>query len=215
MVHGLEIDQDDAFRFWQDLEREYYDQYLAGRISFEEQRLFRMRDFYDRIGPKETTDHALRKRFEAYLKSYEANWQTYPDADVMLRLLRNSRVPCCMITNGARSQQERKAKRLGLSWMPMLTSEDAGIAKPGKQIFIEACRRLELEPSAVIHFGDDRRADWEGALQAGLGAVLLERDHSNAVWGDFSELSRALRFDFQIDGRLLVNDVDRCNETWE
>ncbi len=54
-----------------------------------------------------------------------------------------------------------------------LSAREAGVAKPDPRIFRQACQRLGQAPVAVLHIGDDLRADVLGARAAGLRAAWL------------------------------------------
>lgn len=47
--------------------------------------------------------------------------------------------------------------------------------KPGAEIFLRTCRRLDVAPAEALHVGDSPREDLEGATSAGLQALLLDR----------------------------------------
>jgi putative hydrolase of the HAD superfamily len=55
-------------------------------------------------------------------------------------------------------------------------SSRIGHAKPARQIFLAALERHGLEPAEVLHVGDSEKHDFHGATNAGLRAVLLERN---------------------------------------
>ena len=67
--------------------------------------------------------------------------------------------------------------RLGVAdrFAVVLASAAAGAAKPDRAIFLEAARAMDVDPAAVLHVGDRRREDYEGARAAGMRAVLLDR----------------------------------------
>ena len=54
----------------------------------------------------------------------------------------------------------------------------AGSAKPAPQIFQHALDQHVVGPEEAVHVGDDLREDFEGATNAGLSGVLLDRDGS-------------------------------------
>lgn len=56
----------------------------------------------------------------------------------------------------------------------VLDSEVVGVEKPDPAIFLEACRRLALEPKACLYVGDLYPVDYLGATRAGMDAVLLD-----------------------------------------
>ena len=56
-----------------------------------------------------------------------------------------------------------------------LSSPDHGFMKPHPSIFSEALQRLGVPPLAALMVGDSIREDVEGALGAGMRAVLVHR----------------------------------------
>jgi putative hydrolase of the HAD superfamily len=54
-------------------------------------------------------------------------------------------------------------------------SSSVGISKPGKGIFESALKAMKIEAAASLHVGDSLTDDYQGATQAGLRAVLLDR----------------------------------------
>ena len=58
----------------------------------------------------------------------------------------------------------------------VVCSGEAGAAKPDTRIFARACEAVGCRAAETLHVGDDRRADLEGALAAGLRALLVLRD---------------------------------------
>jgi putative hydrolase of the HAD superfamily len=52
---------------------------------------------------------------------------------------------------------------------------EAGFAKPAPEIFAAAAARLALPPNAILHVGDSRREDVEGARAAGFRTALVDR----------------------------------------
>jgi FMN hydrolase / 5-amino-6-(5-phospho-D-ribitylamino)uracil phosphatase len=57
-----------------------------------------------------------------------------------------------------------------------VTAIGAGAAKPDARIFAQLCSLADVEPSQVVHIGDDPHADVVGAMRAGMQAVWLNRD---------------------------------------
>ena len=69
-------------------------------------------------------------------------------------------------------------------------SAEAGFEKPHPGIFESALARLGLEPEEVLHVGDDRRRDVEGAHGVGMYAVHLDRSGGGEI-GSLVELRGA------------------------
>ncbi|WP_139991108.1 HAD family hydrolase [Paenibacillus paridis] len=57
----------------------------------------------------------------------------------------------------------------------VITSEDVKSYKPNPELFQEALRRLNLDPSEVIHIGDSLLSDVRGAQNVGIRAIWLNR----------------------------------------
>ncbi len=58
-----------------------------------------------------------------------------------------------------------------------VTSEEVGVAKPNARIFAEALDRAGVRADEAIHIGDQPYADVQGAADAGIMPVLLDRDN--------------------------------------
>ena len=68
--------------------------------------------------------------------------------------------------------------------------------KPDAQIFLRTCARLGVAPAEALHVGDSLREDFHGARDAGLAAVLLDREDRHPDVPDrirsLSEISEVL-----------------------
>ena len=76
------------------------------------------------------------------------------------------------LTNGAAD-----LRQIGLNhhFSVSLAAHEIGRAKPDPVVFHAACEALALPPSQVAYVGDDLRLDVEGAQQAGLRGLWLNR----------------------------------------
>jgi putative hydrolase of the HAD superfamily len=73
---------------------------------------------------------------------------------------------------------DQKLAGLGLAdlpWVFSINTEDVGALKPHPAAFLEAARRLGVEPAGVLHVGDREDCDVAGALAAGMRAALCHR----------------------------------------
>lgn len=66
---------------------------------------------------------------------------------------------------------------------PVLISSQVGWRKPAPAFFRAVADALGLPPGAILHVGDDRRNDFEGARQAGLQALLLDPNRQHLALG--------------------------------
>ena len=66
-------------------------------------------------------------------------------------------------------------ERLGVEFEAVLSSEEARVYKPRPELFQEMLRRLKVDPQEVIYVGDRQLEDVQGAHQAGMRAVWINR----------------------------------------
>ena len=106
----------------------------------------------------------------------------FPDAVRTLEALRADGYPVALISNW-QSGVRHYCDELGLGrWLDhVVGSGDLGVAKPDARIFAEACARLDVPPSDVLHVGDSLTDDYLGAEAAGLVPVLLAREREAAA----------------------------------
>jgi putative hydrolase of the HAD superfamily len=104
-------------------------------------------------------------------------FHAYPDAAPALRVLRARGLSLVVVSNWDHSLHERLAET-GLAPLvdAAVASADLGYAKPDPAIFQHALELARAPARAALHVGDSPGADVEGALAAGLGAVLIARD---------------------------------------
>lgn len=62
-----------------------------------------------------------------------------------------------------------------------LYSDEVGVFKPDRRIFLEFCRRINAKPHEVIHVGDSVIEDIGGAISTGMKALLIDRNSKKTV----------------------------------
>jgi len=109
-------------------------------------------------------------------------FHAYPDAAKALRALRAGGLRLVVVSNWDVSLHERLAET-GLAPLVdgALASAELGHAKPDPVIFARALELAGAPAEAALHAGDSRWEDVEGALAAGLRAVLVARDGGAAA----------------------------------
>ena len=117
-------------------------------------------------------------------------WALRPGAREVLAELRRRGLRVAVTSNWDR-RLPRVLSNLGLGAdiHAVVCSEDVGSAKPAETIFLTACRELDLKPASVLHVGDAKIEDREGAEAAGLQALWL-----NAAEGDIGSLEDVLDY---------------------
>jgi HAD superfamily hydrolase (TIGR01509 family) len=111
--------------------------------------------------------------------------EVFPDVRITLEHLRAAGLRLAVVSNwqcGLGHFCEELGLRLFFD--EVIASAETGCAKPQREIFLGACRRLDVAPDRVLHVGDTPEDDLDGARNAGLHALLIRRDalDSPADW---------------------------------
>lgn len=173
---------------WSRALEHHFARYVAGELSYEEQRRARLREVVDPTLSDADADRLLAQ----YLEAYEAGWSLFADVLPCLERLgargrggesgRGDGDLLGIVSNGPSGHQRRKLAQLGLldRFDPVVISGDGGAAKPDPAIFLKACALAGVSPSEALHIGDRYDLDAEGARAAGLRGVWLDR-HGRAA----------------------------------
>ncbi len=173
----LGLDHDDPeelVRAWGGIAEEAYGRYQRREITFQEQRRVRVREF---LGADATDDEA-DELFSGYLSRYEQAWTAFDDAVPALRRVRDAGLVVALLTNGDSAHQRLKLDRTGLAAHldVVVASDDLPAGKPDPRAYAATCEVLGVAPADVLMVGNDVEKDYQGPLDAGLGAVLLDRE---------------------------------------
>lgn len=162
---------------WTELTEEAVDRYLAGELSYPEQRRARIVALARDLGLGDWDDARADAWMAGFLKVYEAAWRPFPEAGRVLDVLAGRGLRLGVITNGDAGQQRAKIRRIGFAdRLPLVVaSSEAGAAKPAAGIFTTACAALGVAPPAAAYVGDRLITDAQGAAAAGLTGVWLDR----------------------------------------
>jgi putative hydrolase of the HAD superfamily len=171
---SFQITSDEFVKRWRTTTEHYVHRYIAGEISFIEQRRARLRKIFD--GIKALGNDQADAMFETYRSFYESNWQLFSDVRNCLDTL--SGIKLGIITNGDALQQKQKLKDLCIidRFEIVVISGQVGVAKPIVEIFLLACHMAGVDPSECCHVGDDLQADVQGSTAAGMNAIWLNRN---------------------------------------
>nr|WP_296066931.1 HAD family hydrolase [uncultured Actinoplanes sp.] len=160
---------------WNEVQEPHLRAWRERRISFEEQRRRRLRDFLPAIQVPYAVDE-LDEIFGGYLRAYESSYRAFPDVPGALAAIADAGLRLAVLTNGNDKQQNRKLAAVGLDGIgPVFTPDHLGAAKPEPAAFRGACERWGLAPAEVLSVGDNYAFDVLGARAAGLRAVHLDR----------------------------------------
>ena len=126
--------------------------------------------------------------FRYAVKFYDTYWDCFLEHmtafDYVIPLmeqLKNRGIVIGIITDLTAHIQYRKIAKLGLQNHidHLVTSEEAGIEKPGRHIFDLMLKKMVLSPEETLMVGDSETKDIMGALNAGMHVFKYERENVN------------------------------------
>ncbi|CAM5670892.1 HAD family hydrolase [Streptomyces aurantiogriseus] len=163
---------EEALTRWREVTDQQWARFSAGETTFEGQRRDRVRVFLDR----EMTDAEADAWFQRYIGHYEAAWALFPDVLPVLDALAASHRHA-VLSNSSIHVQDRKLRFLGVHdrFETILCAAELGVSKPQAAAFLAACEFLALPPHEVAYVGDHPEIDGQGAADAGLLSVWIDR----------------------------------------
>lgn len=191
---------------WISLNREWYKQFYAQKVTFQESGRGKLRDAFSTYGYKFSvvdTDALLSQYWECYV----SQCRLFDDVSECFARLRDYKVG--VVTDGQQTQQIEKLKRCGIfSFMDVVvTAEAAGFAKPAPQIFLKACTELGIQEKESIYIGDNLELDAIAARNVGLVGVWLNRLHDDLK--NYSlDLQRIKRINSLIELGKIINTFE-------
>ncbi len=112
--------------------------------------------------------------YDEYLKP--ECWSLYPDVEATLKGLKRRGFRLGIISNWDKTL-ENLVREMG--YLPyfdeVVSSASVGYRKPGKEIFEIALERMGAQPCDAYHVGDLPEADGDGATNAGITPVIIDR----------------------------------------
>jgi len=118
---------------------------------------------------------------EEVLKAYLSSVNDFtprvnPEAFEALGMLRRAGLRIAVVSNSSFTGDQIMSmfRRVGLGEYvdTVVSSCDVGAMKPSPTIFLEAAKRLGLNPESMVHVGDSYLEDVLGALSAGYAAAV-------------------------------------------
>ena len=112
----------------------------------------------------------------AYFARADA-WLLYPEVIDTLAALQQRGLILAVISNfDSRLVRILDGLNVGASFAQIFVSSAVGYAKPQANIFAIALARFALTPGQALHIGDSETNDLAGAQNAGVRALLVDRD---------------------------------------
>jgi putative hydrolase of the HAD superfamily len=154
----------------------YYDRYLTGELTFNDQRLLRGRAALGHFGVELADGEEAHRWLTAYSELQPAYVRAFEDVLPLLDVLDAAGIPYGAVSNNVHDYQRAKLDAAGLERVGRLVGTDTvGVAKPEPAIYLEGVRLLGTAPKETLYVGDNRLLDAQGSTAAGLVGVWLNR----------------------------------------
>jgi putative hydrolase of the HAD superfamily len=168
----------------------YYDRYLAGELTFNDQRLLRGRAALGHFGVELADGEEAHGWLTAYSQLQPSYVRAFEDVLPLLDVLDAAGIPYGAVSNNVHDYQRAKLDGAGLERVNRLVGTDTvGVAKPEPAIYLEGVRLLGTTPGETLYVGDNRLLDAEGSTAAGLVGVWLNRVGETAPGFEGHEVS--------------------------
>tara|TARA_Y100000310_G_C20401819_1_gene677778 strand:+ start:45 stop:737 length:693 start_codon:yes stop_codon:yes gene_type:complete len=173
----LDIHLEEFIEKWNETLEEYFEMYLRGEITFQDQRMRRAAKIFD-LDLSMMNHEVADEIFNEYLHAYENNWRLFPDVKPCLNALKGEQLG--IISNGDFAQQTKKLQKMNLTdyFSSIIISSKAGYSKPDARIFEEACKAQNAEPHECTYIGDKLETDARACEKIGMKGVWLNRNKS-------------------------------------
>ena len=139
---------------------------------------YRIRRFADVLqGSHEKFRELTSELNHIYIQETTHKIELFEDTIPLMKVLRPKNIVAVILTNGPSDSQRAKFKNLGLSRyiQRIYIGEEIGFSKPNREAFELVSQDLNAAASDVLMVGDSIENDIDGAEQAGIQAVLIDR----------------------------------------
>ncbi|WP_163581885.1 HAD family hydrolase [Gracilibacillus saliphilus] len=169
----LASSEKDFVDLWFALSKKYFEKFLSGEVTFQEQRRMRIKDLFGH----HLNDQQADNIFNYYVVLYKRNWSAFEDVIPCLKSLKQKGIRLGIISNGDYQQQIEKLENLAIKhyFEHIITSSEIGVAKPNSIIFKKACLLANAQVHKSYYVGDRFETDAIGSKQAGMIGVWLNR----------------------------------------
>lgn len=108
-----------------------------------------------------------------------AQARLYPEVRKVLQRLREMGLKLGVVTNGLKSDADKLLPQVGLAnaFDIVVVIDSVGKMKPDKDIFLHALKKLDIKPHEALFIGDRIEEDYNGAKNAGIKALLIDREN--------------------------------------
>ncbi|MDP7556613.1 MAG: HAD-IA family hydrolase [Nitrospinaceae bacterium] len=131
---------------------------------------------FESSGGLNNFEHYFETVYEAFAR--KDHWHVFDDVanSGIFNKLKKSGVVLGVVSNwDSRLHAILQSTNLAGHFDFILASAEVGSVKPDETIFAEALKRSGVSPHEACHIGDEPRADVQGANNAGIDAILIDR----------------------------------------
>lgn len=175
---------------WQKAAQASFKRYLEGQLTFDEQRVERIKTVAQALELGEVSD--VDGLVGEYVATYRRAWSCFSDTVTTLKQLQEHGTSLALITNGDSSGQRAKLSQFGLSshFQWIFVSGETNTPKPHPAMFEAWLKAAAVAPEEALFVGDNLNADIKPARQLGMRTLWISR-HDLAI-GDASNLARVV-----------------------
>jgi putative hydrolase of the HAD superfamily len=159
------------------IDRQLFVRFEQGQLTRHEYRLRRFSEPLVAIGVVPHSDLVLQLN-KLFMDCVNDSPMLFDDVRPVLARLRALDIRTAILTNGPADGQRRKLKATGLADCVdhVAIGEEIGFSKPAPAAFHSVVGRFSVVNADALMVGDSPELDYDAALNAGLQALLLDRD---------------------------------------
>lgn len=154
---------------------------LGENVAASHNRILYMQKFLEDMGLNPAK--GALELYDVYWNSILDNMELFPYVLPLMKYLKEHDIRIGMLTDLTAHIQHRKIARLGLEdYIEVLvTSEEAGAEKPSLSAYDLLVSKFDVDRKDILMIGDSLKKDVEGALNAGLRALLYKKECSDTM----------------------------------
>lgn len=171
----FKFSENEFYKAWCDISEKYFNIYLAGKLTFREQRIERIKGLF-RLAKIKLSYQDAEKKFNEYLFNYENSWQCFDDVKPCLESLKEYRLG--IISNGDLAQQNLKLEKMKIKsyFEIIITAGEVGISKPNVEMFKIAASKANVQLRHCYYVGDDLNTDILPCKKVNMKGILIDRN---------------------------------------
>lgn len=170
--YKIQVELEDFLTAYSPINTNYWKLYREEKVTKEALRYGRLKETFDLLNVS-ITDDLIHSLSIDYIEHLPLHNHLLNGCEEILQYL-HSKYTMHIITNGFKEVQHKKLESSGILkyFTTVTTSEDVGVKKPNKHIFEVALKSAEAKKEESIMIGDNFEADFLGAVNFGMQAIL-------------------------------------------